>query len=331
MQTLSTQHKTNTPYGSGKSIDLNGNHYVVVSTTGEDTFDGGNQFTITLWTKEFPENSWAPFVAKRGESSQGWQLRRYGGDQKVSFTLRGPGGDDSLRPSINLASWTHLAGVWGGGKVKIFADGVLVASEDRTGAVNITNSALVFGAKDNSGNYNSSSPNIGSYSNLWLDDIRFYNVFLSDSEISSIYGGGLGDVGQPWIKITSPSTATAATGMAFTYQITATNSPTNFSLADAPSWMSVNAATGVVSGYTHCRWSGDFQGRSLQCQRDRLSGSQCHCRRQRTLRIFPSADNRSHRHVPLRHHRGSFHQFECPLAHLIRAGKSLRSRQWKRR
>ena len=67
--------------------------------------------------------------------------------------------------------------------------------------------------------------------------------FLSDSEISSIYGGGLGDVGQPWIKITSPSTATAATGMAFTYQITATNSPTNFSLADAPSWMSVNAAT----------------------------------------------------------------------------------------
>ena len=42
--------------------------------------------------------------------------------------------------------------------------------------------------------------------------------------------------------------ATAATGMAFTYQITATNSPTSFSLADAPSWISVNAATGVVSG-----------------------------------------------------------------------------------
>ena len=36
--------------------------------------------------------------------------------------------------------------------------------------------------------------------------------------------------------------------MAFTYQITATNNPTSYSLADAPSWMSVNAATGVVSG-----------------------------------------------------------------------------------
>ena len=36
--------------------------------------------------------------------------------------------------------------------------------------------------------------------------------------------------------------------MAFTYQITAANTPTSYSLSDAPSWMSVNAATGVVSG-----------------------------------------------------------------------------------
>ena len=56
--------------------------------------------------------------------------------------------------------------------------------------------ALVFGAKDNSGNYNPASPNMGSYSNVWLDDVRFYNAFLSDTEVASIYGGGLGDVGQ---------------------------------------------------------------------------------------------------------------------------------------
>ena len=57
---VTTQHKTDTPYGTGKAADLNGNHYIVVSTPGEDTFDGGNQFTIAFWTKEFPDNGWEP-------------------------------------------------------------------------------------------------------------------------------------------------------------------------------------------------------------------------------------------------------------------------------
>ena len=64
---VSTQHKSDSPFGSGKAIDLNGNHYVVVSTNGEDTFDGGNQFSITFWTKDFPSENWAPFVAKLGK------------------------------------------------------------------------------------------------------------------------------------------------------------------------------------------------------------------------------------------------------------------------
>jgi presenilin-like A22 family membrane protease len=64
----------------------------------------------------------------------------------------------------------------------------------------------------------------------WVDEVRFYNVYLSDSEVQQIYGGGLGDVGQPWIVVSSPNSATAATGMVFTYQITATNGPTGYSL-----------------------------------------------------------------------------------------------------
>ena len=96
--------------------------------------------------------------------------------------------------------------------------------------INITNSALIFGARDNFGNYDPSSPNIGNYANIMLDDVRFYNAFLSDAEIAQIYGGGLGDVGQPWVTINSSATATAATGMAFTYQITATNTPTSYTI-----------------------------------------------------------------------------------------------------
>ena len=111
---VTTRHSSDTPYGTGKSVNLNGNHYVVVSTPGEDTFDGGNQFTITSWIKEFPDGGWEPWISKRGEGGRGWQLRRYGGSKAMILTIRGPGGDDQLPASVNPDSWTHVAAVWGG-------------------------------------------------------------------------------------------------------------------------------------------------------------------------------------------------------------------------
>jgi uncharacterized protein YhjY with autotransporter beta-barrel domain len=48
--------------------------------------------------------------------------------------------------------------------------------------------------------------------------------------------------------ITSPATANGATGVAFTYQITALNSPTSFNATGLPPGLGVNTATGLISG-----------------------------------------------------------------------------------
>ncbi len=48
--------------------------------------------------------------------------------------------------------------------------------------------------------------------------------------------------------ITSATTATATAGSAFSYQITAANSPTSYSVAGQPAWLSVNASSGLISG-----------------------------------------------------------------------------------
>ncbi len=48
--------------------------------------------------------------------------------------------------------------------------------------------------------------------------------------------------------ITSPLAATAFTGSAFTYQISANRSPTSYNAAGLPSGLSVNTATGIISG-----------------------------------------------------------------------------------
>lgn len=48
--------------------------------------------------------------------------------------------------------------------------------------------------------------------------------------------------------ITSPLTASGQTGVAFSYQITATNNPTSFGAAGLPAGLGVNASTGLISG-----------------------------------------------------------------------------------
>src|SRR5262249_32497358 len=48
--------------------------------------------------------------------------------------------------------------------------------------------------------------------------------------------------------ITSSLVATGTVGTAFSYQITATNNPTSFNATGLPSGLTVNTATGVISG-----------------------------------------------------------------------------------
>ncbi|MDC0157740.1 DUF2341 domain-containing protein, partial [Verrucomicrobia bacterium] len=242
--------KTDTPFGTGKSIDLNGNQYVAVSDGGQQTvFNGANAFSISAWVKEWPDGGWEPYVSKRGEGGQGWQIRRRGGDQdRMSFTLRGVGNDDwYIQRNINDNQWHHIVGTFGQGYRRGYVDGTMTGEEQRFGSVNMTGSQLVFGARDNSGNYNNGL-NIGNQANVWLDDVRYYNAPLTANEVSSIYGNGNGDVGQSWIQLTSPLAGQASTGFSFNYQITATNSPTAFYLVNAPSWLGLNQSTGVVSG-----------------------------------------------------------------------------------
>ncbi len=78
----------------------------------------------------------------------------------------------------------------------------------------------------------------------------------SNVTISALNAGGTGSailvltvVPQPPV-ITSPLTAAAANGAAFTYQIAATNSPSGYGASGLPSGLGVNTSTGLISGTT---------------------------------------------------------------------------------
>ncbi|MDA7823855.1 hypothetical protein N9A58_09735, partial [Opitutales bacterium] len=53
-----------TPFGSGKAIDLADGHVEVSTGESEDVFDGGAAFSVSAWVKGWPTESYAPFVSK---------------------------------------------------------------------------------------------------------------------------------------------------------------------------------------------------------------------------------------------------------------------------
>ena len=55
---------TDTPFGSGKAIDLADGHVEVSTGESEDEFDGGASFSVSAWVKGWPTESYAPFVSK---------------------------------------------------------------------------------------------------------------------------------------------------------------------------------------------------------------------------------------------------------------------------
>src|SRR5437764_14081810 len=70
---------------------------------------------------------------------------------------------------------------------------------------------------------------------------RILPLLLVLSAVSSVLAA-------PKPVITSPLTATGQVGVAFSYQITATNNPTSFNATGLPAGLSVNTSTGLISG-----------------------------------------------------------------------------------
>ncbi|NQT40808.1 MAG: LamG domain-containing protein [Planctomycetes bacterium] len=188
----------NTPavLGGGQSLNLTGgDHYAIIDQGDENAFDFGSAMTVSAWVQGWPDGDWEPYVSKRGES-QGWQLRRHGGSDKLSYTLRGTSGNDdgpqgaSGVISANPNTWYHIAGTYDGSVRKFYVDGVLDGVENSdSGAINDAAARVVFGARDNNDN-NANPPNIGNFARVRMDDVALFDAPLAYNQIAHLATGG---------------------------------------------------------------------------------------------------------------------------------------------
>ncbi len=193
-------YSTDTHTGAGYSLNLNGSSLVYVDTGGaghQTVFDGGSAMTISAWIKGTP-GSWAPYISKYGENAQGWQERRYGGNNNTCWTTRGPSNADMAGNSTFDSNWHMLTMTYdaagGANNKKIYIDGALANQATATGNINASGAMMAFGARASADAY--STTNWSNFLTGKLDDIYFYNRALSAGDVSSLL---------TFTKATSPS------------------------------------------------------------------------------------------------------------------------------
>ena len=238
-QTVSNSTFLNdSPFASGRAVNLT-NGYITVSTEGdEDTFDGGSAFTVSAWVKGWPGDINGSILSKgtpiTNPSSGGWMIGRGTSANDFIANFAGAGGTQTGTHSAPLStdnSWHHIATTFDGNYRKLFLDGAQVGSTANSGTVTASNGILTLGN-----------------SAVKLDEVRFYNTGLSSQEIVDLYGSGKGDISQIGTFSTLPSSISATAGTALSSSVTANIANPYYTAYNLPVGLSINSSTGEISG-----------------------------------------------------------------------------------
>ncbi|MEK7069029.1 MAG: LamG-like jellyroll fold domain-containing protein [Patescibacteria group bacterium] len=183
---------------AGSAVAFNGTtQYGILATSTSSTFNmGAGDFTVAAWVKiNANAGSYNTFVAKNLGGSCCAPLGYPGyllGEQKGKIVFRLESDAEGLDPvEVSISStpyrgfWHHFAGVRQGDYVKLYIDGILIATSTLAGHYTRsepfkidTNYPLAIGAVSY---WRMAYPIAGS-----IDDVRIYNRGLSVGEIASI-------------------------------------------------------------------------------------------------------------------------------------------------
>jgi hypothetical protein len=166
----------------GGALEFDGvNDYVDIGTI---DVGGGTGLSIALWLKadDFSA-SYARFIAKVTETQDHyWSLSTSDDGTALRFNLKASGTTTVLKTGtglIQVGIWYHVAATYDGSQMRIYKNGLEVASINKTGAVDTNPNVLAV--------IGNQPPTAGSWPfDGLIDEVRIYNRALSATEIAAI-------------------------------------------------------------------------------------------------------------------------------------------------
>ncbi|MBP7053251.1 MAG: PASTA domain-containing protein [Phycisphaerae bacterium] len=138
-------------------------------------FDLTEQMTVSAWIQvDTFDRQWHAIVTK-GDSA--WRLHRYRGYNTIGFHYTRPGttyaAANGVR-SVNDGQWHHVAGTFDGSTICLYIDGTLDAFSATSGPMATNSYPVMIGEN---------AQTRGRYFKGLMDEVRIYNVALSESSV----------------------------------------------------------------------------------------------------------------------------------------------------
>ncbi len=171
-------------WGSDHSLSFNSEGQYV--DCGNSTYyDLTNNLTIEAWIypTNFKDGWWKNTIASKVSwsptNTYGWSFRYGSASGKLEFNMSGGGNiwlDCTADNALTLNTWQHVAATYNGNVVKLYVNGVEVASLNNTSSIPASSKKLLIGAIDQTGDWRNMTGNI--------DQVRIWDIARSQSEIA---------------------------------------------------------------------------------------------------------------------------------------------------
>jgi hypothetical protein len=171
----------------GGALEFDGiNDYVEIPD--DSSFDITNEITVTAWINPVDVADWRTIISKYAHTPA-WRKDLYwflnGGN--IGVSLAGPsgiGGDDWI-PNVPIESgtWTHVALSYDGIVMKMYKNGVNLATNSISGNLLLGDSA------SNESFYIGQNTEWGEYFDGLIDDVRVYDRTLTPGQVQGLFNG----------------------------------------------------------------------------------------------------------------------------------------------
>lgn len=186
----------------GANLAAQNNGYVAI-TSSDDTRFGGESLTTSLWLQVGTFDTGWQSAISHGEGSN-YRIARRANTTEVGYAGGVNEGPSNL---VDVTSgWHHVVSITEHNVgTRLWIDGVLTLSTVNNVATAIVDNALDLNIGAN--------PATGAQNREWsgnIDDVAQWNRVLTDQEITSLYGGGVGTASSLGSLIAVPEPSSAA-------------------------------------------------------------------------------------------------------------------------
>jgi tetratricopeptide (TPR) repeat protein len=169
---------------AGRALELTGKEYAVIAN--ESNFDITDAITVAAWIKVRSFNRQHQAIVTKGDTA--WRIQRNSTTNALAFActdLEIPDGTHwgSLPGSrnVNDGQWHHVAGVYDGGKMYLYVDGTLDASQNASGKIAVNDHPVCLGEN---------SQTRERYFDGLIDEVVIFNHALDANAIAMLHIGG---------------------------------------------------------------------------------------------------------------------------------------------